>query len=1013
MRTQHSLRNTLIGTLGVGLVAGITVAPTAVMAAPTDAAVVINEVIQNNDLIDDAIELLNLGSTPVDLSGWKLADDKNEMTLDIGTIIEPGQFLAITTDDDARADKFGLGKNDEASLRTPDGTIVDRFAWEGHQPTSYGRCADGTGDFIVTVSATPGAPNDCVASAVGNIVINEVESSDPRGGSDWVELFNIGMQPIDVGGLVLADDNPDNSYVIPEGTVVDPGAFTVLDDFGFGLGKADTVTITDGDTVVDTYSWTAHADHTFGRCPVDGLGEFTQTASATPGMANDCVAVETPAIVVNEVETSDGNPGDWIELYNLEDTEVDLSGWVVRDNDDAHVSVLPEGSVIPAGGFFVVEESQLGFGLGKEDSARLYLPGGLTLVDEYSWTAVLDNSHSPTTFGRCVDGTGDWKITTASTKGAPNDCGLPVRINELSSQGNPGDWVELINVGYESADLSGLQLVDSGVNNEPYTFAAGTTLEAGAYLQVFVHETFGLGGTDSVTLLDTEATIIDTVAWNSHVTPSLGRCPDGTGDFSATREATPGAANACEGDLITSAWPGSTTMFAPDQPDFGADMSGVVYANDGTIWAVNNGNGTLHHLDMVDGALVELESWILRYADGLGTVDAEGVALIDGDAANGVLVASERNTGTGDRGSRPSVLLYDVSTPGEILAAQEWNFSGFYPGIGANAGLEGVAWIANADLVAAGLIDENTSAIFDPASYPAHSGGVVFVAVEATSKVAGYVLGDAGEMIRITEFDTAFPGVMELEWDTANGQLWVLCDDACEGRTQVFEVSGPATSAATASNLVVAAAAVPVPGTFVSVAVYERPAGTPNYANEGLAFAPADLCVDGQREVVWANDSNDNGQAFRFGSITCAAVVDPGLTDPEVPTPEVPTPEVPTPEVPTPEVPAPEVPVPGETTPEVPSPEVPVPGETDPELPAPGATDPVENDPVVTDPVVTDPAVTDPVGTDPVVTDGNLASTDGALANTGLGGNALGAIAALSVLLAAAGAGMLLARRKA
>lgn len=95
---------------------------------------------------------------------------------------------------------------------------------------------------------------------------------------------------------------------------------------------------------------------------------------------------------------------------------------------------------------------------------------------------------------------------------------------------------------------------------------------------------------------------------------------------------------------------------------------------------------------------------------------------------------------------------------------------------------------------------------------------MIFVGVEATNTVTGYVLTDAGDMLPITEFDTAFHGVMELEYDAANGQLWALCDDACDGRTQAFEIGAD--------------------GTFASVAIYERPAGIPNYANEGLAFAP-------------------------------------------------------------------------------------------------------------------------------------------------------------------------------
>ncbi len=122
-------------------------------------------------------------------------------------------------------------------------------------------------------------------------------------------------------------------------------------------------------------------------------------------------------IRVNEVESNGGAPGDWIELFNPGAVAVDLSDWVVRDNDDTRFATIPAGSSIDAGEFFVVEEAVIGFGLGANDKARLSLPGGTILVDSASWVA-----HATLTIGRCPDGTGAFAAMTASTKGAPNVC---------------------------------------------------------------------------------------------------------------------------------------------------------------------------------------------------------------------------------------------------------------------------------------------------------------------------------------------------------------------------------------------------------------------------------------------------------------------------------------------------------------------------------------------------------------------------------------------------------------
>jgi hypothetical protein len=128
-----------------------------------------------------------------------------------------------------------------------------------------------------------------------------------------------------------------------------------------------------------------------------------------------------PAIRINEVESNGGTPGDWVELYNPTTASVDVSGWGFRDNDTTHaIYRLPAGTSIAAGGYLVVEEAAVGFGLGAADDARLYSQYNV-VVDSYSWT-----THAAITYGRCPNGTGDFGSTTVSTKGAANTCTPPV-----------------------------------------------------------------------------------------------------------------------------------------------------------------------------------------------------------------------------------------------------------------------------------------------------------------------------------------------------------------------------------------------------------------------------------------------------------------------------------------------------------------------------------------------------------------------------------------------------------
>jgi hypothetical protein len=129
-------------------------------------------------------------------------------------------------------------------------------------------------------------------TGVGAIVrINEIESSAGGGLPDWVELYNAGDQSIDIGGWQFLDDDDTRSYAIPSGTILAAGAFLVLEEdasFTFGLGSADSARLRDAaSNLIDSHSWTSHATVTYGRCP-DGTGDFTTTATATKGTANDC-----------------------------------------------------------------------------------------------------------------------------------------------------------------------------------------------------------------------------------------------------------------------------------------------------------------------------------------------------------------------------------------------------------------------------------------------------------------------------------------------------------------------------------------------------------------------------------------------------------------------------------------------------------------------------------------------------------------------------------------------------
>lgn len=433
-----------------------------------------------------------------------------------------------------------------------------------------------------------------------------------------------------------------------------------------------------------------------------------------------------------------------------------------------------------------------------------------------------------------------------------------IRINEVVTTGAVDDSVELHNKGTANVDLSGWILKDDNSSSK-YRIAAGTTLAPGAFRAFDVHSSFGLGSSDKARLyLADGSTLVDSFSWSSHSAPSWSRCADGTGSFRAAA-LTLGAPNDCGGSgggsTTPVAWPGSGSVATADAPNvLGQDLSGL-HQEGGVMWGAQNSGKLWRLVSNGSGGWTPdtTGGWsagrTLRFPDGSGTPDSEGVTLTGAGSAGGVFVSSERN-GDVSGTSRLSVLRYDVSGTGSTLTAtREWNLTSDLPSVGSNGGLEAITWVPDSYLTGAAFKDASTGAAYDPAGYGSHTGGVFFVGVEGTGTVHGYVLQDSGAFTRVASVSSGMSGVMELQWEPQAARLWVVCDDTCGGQHRTMQVNSS--------------------GTFATTAVYNRPSGMANLNNEGFSVSGAGECVGGSKPVFWSDDSNTGGHALRRGSISC------------------------------------------------------------------------------------------------------------------------------------------------
>ncbi|EPD29490.1 lamin tail domain-containing protein [Gleimia europaea] len=336
---------------------------------------------------------------------------------------------------------------------------------------------------------------------------------------------------------------------------------------------------------------------------------------------------------------------------------------------------------------------------------------------------------------------------------------------------------------------------------------------------------FGLGGADSVRVFDGDM-LVEEYSWTEHADHTYGRCPDMTGDFAQTREATPGERNACDGipDLLQYYSTGEPPVVVDEAPTFLEDSSGLDYA-DGFLWAVDNGTGKFWKLvPQADGTV--------QFADGWE----------DGKRAR---------------------FIKDAEGP-DVVASAEWHITDLLPEVSANMGIEAIEWIPNAEAKGR-LFDENTGEAYDPANYPnAVADGVFVVALEDNGHVYAFSLKEQGEVTPfvagsnatlLTSYDSFIGGAMGLDY--SRNTLRILSDDGYEG--VIAEIFFDGTDSP-------------------RVVHYERPGGMPNLNNEG--YAESD-CIDGNR-YAWFFADGFTSAALRAVPIAPESAGD-CPTDPEEP----------------------------------------------------------------------------------------------------------------------------------
>lgn len=173
------------------------------------------------------------------------------------------------------------------------------------------------------------------------------------------------------------------------------------------------------------------------------------------------------SIVINEVFANGTQTADFIELYNPNDTEVDIGGmWLSDKQDNLMLYQIPSPTIITAGGFLVQEISVglTGFGISSlGEQVFLTAQDGSFVAASYAF-GPMDQDVS---IGRYPDGGDQWFYQHVSTPGQINVRHRfgPVVLNEIMYHpvlNEEAEYIELLNISQTEVPVGRWKL--RGVN---------------------------------------------------------------------------------------------------------------------------------------------------------------------------------------------------------------------------------------------------------------------------------------------------------------------------------------------------------------------------------------------------------------------------------------------------------------------------------------------------------------------------------------------------------------------
>jgi len=208
--------------------------------------------------------------------------------------------------------------------------------------------------------------------------------------------------------------------------------------------------------------------------------------------------------------------GDWVELYNPNEVDLNISGWILKGDSDFSAFIFPENTIVPAGEYWIVAQDTSRFSEIYQHVNNLSGPfvfglkswsSKLRLFDEHDNPIVSMQYYDQAPWPEDIAGSGrtielisteesildpaNWRTGClgGSPGEKPRECReeFNIAFTEFNYKSNPNfdtdDWVEIYNYDTATVDLSHWVFKDDDGSHR-FHLPFGTLIEPGSFLVI-------------------------------------------------------------------------------------------------------------------------------------------------------------------------------------------------------------------------------------------------------------------------------------------------------------------------------------------------------------------------------------------------------------------------------------------------------------------------------------------------------------------------------------------------